>query len=82
MGAYTFSKEPPFTIEQISQEPIVARGFYEGEEYRTWRPLRVVFPGGFLADEKFIWVAYGRQDHEVWLVKLDKQGLLDSLKKI
>lgn len=79
MGAYTFSKDPPFSIEKISPRPIVGKNFYEGITHRTWKPLRVVFPGGFVFDDQFIWVVYGRQDHEVWVVKLDRNKLMNSL---
>jgi predicted GH43/DUF377 family glycosyl hydrolase len=79
MGAYTFSRKPPFAITRISSEPIVGKNFYIGQEYTTWKPLRVVFPGGFVLDDRFIWIAYGRQDHEVWIVKIDRKMLLESL---
>jgi predicted GH43/DUF377 family glycosyl hydrolase len=81
MGAYTFESSYPFAITGISPHPIVARTFYEGKMYDdlNWKPLRVVFPGGFIADENYIWVVYGRQDHESWVVKLDKAKLLDNL---
>lgn len=79
MGAYVFSSTPPFEIKKISSEPIFSQNFYNGKPYKMWRPLQVVFPMGFFFNDQFIWVAYGRQDHEVWIVKLDKQGLYDSL---
>lgn len=79
IGAYTFSGQPPFSITRVSPEPIVAPDFYHSPEYKTWKPLKVVFPGGFINDENFIWIAYGKQDHEIWIVKLDKKGLYDSL---
>lgn len=79
MGAYTFSSEPPFRITSISPEPIVGKDFYNGPTYKTWKPLRVVFPGGFVFDGDYIWIAYGRQDNEIWVTKLDKEGLLNSL---
>ena len=79
MAAYTFSAEPPFHLTSMSPEPIVGKNFYKGPAYKTWKPLRVVFPGGYVADEKYIWVLYGRQDHEIWVAKMDKKGLLDSL---
>jgi len=79
MGAYTFSAKPPFHLTRISPEPIVGKNFYKGPAYKTWKPLRVVFPGGFVSDDRFIWIVYGRQDHESWMVKLDKKQLLDSL---
>jgi predicted GH43/DUF377 family glycosyl hydrolase len=80
MGAYMFSPEPPFAITQISPEPIVANGFYSGPVYKSsQKPARVVFPGGYIFNEDYIWIAYGRQDQEVWILKLDKKKLLASL---
>lgn len=80
MGAYTFNKEPPFEITKVSSTPIISLGFYEGKQYTPyWHPVHVVFPCGFIATKRFVYVSYGRQDHEIWLVKLDKQGLKESL---
>jgi predicted GH43/DUF377 family glycosyl hydrolase len=80
MGAYTFSNEPPFAITAISPSPIIGKGFYNGINYaHYWKPVRCVFPCGYIFDEKFIWIAYGRDDHECWIAKLDKKGLLESL---
>jgi len=80
MGAYTFSAKPPFEISRISLGPIFGKGFYEGIDYDyTWKPLHVVFPGGFVHNDKYFWVVYGKQDHELWVVKLDKEELLKSL---
>jgi len=82
MGAYTFDKESPFSIRKVSPEPIFGADFYTGPAHKPWKPLRVVFPGGFVFDDQHIWVVYGRQDFEVWVVKLEKKGLLNSLKEI
>lgn len=82
MGAYTFSNDPPFDLKKISKKPIFGKTFYQPPYYKTWKPLRVVFPGGFIHDENFIWIAYGRQDHEVWVAKLDKKLLFKSLKDV
>ena len=79
MGAYTYSSNFPFAITGISKAPIVEKSFYTGPLYKTWKPLRVIFPDGFVFDDQFIWITYGRQDHELWIAKLDKQGLLNSL---
>jgi predicted GH43/DUF377 family glycosyl hydrolase len=80
MGAYLFTAIPPFELTQVSPEPIVGRGFYWGEVYKPyWHPVRSIFPGGFILDEDFVWIVYGRQDHEMWLIKLDRRGLLNSL---
>ncbi len=83
MAAYTFSSEYPFEITSISPEPIFGTNFYHGAEYqRYWGSIRCVFPCGHIVDGDYIWISYGRQDHEVWIVKLDKQGLLNSLNRL
>lgn len=79
MGAYTFENRPPFAITAISQTPIVGKGFYHGQEYAMIKPCRVVFPCGIVIDDQFAWVVFGRQDHEVWMAKLEKRGLYESL---
>lgn len=80
MGAYTFSREPPFTITSISPEPIIGINFYQGAQYVPyWKPVCVVFPCGFIFEGDYIWLSYGRQDHEIWIAKIDRQQLLNSL---
>lgn len=80
MGAYTYKAEPPFEITAISPEPIFGKNFYNGATYKPyWGAVNVVFPCGYLFNEKFIWVVYGRQDHEIWVVKLNREKLLASL---
>lgn len=82
-GAYTFSSKPPFHILSISPEPIIGQGFYSGPDYKPyWHPVRVVFPCGFLMDEEFVSVFFGKQDHECWVVKLHKAKLLNSLRTL
>ncbi|MDA0713150.1 MAG: hypothetical protein O2897_04095, partial [bacterium] len=80
IGAYTFSAEQPFEINNISPEPIVGQGFYNGIEYHPyWKPVKVVFPAGYIMNQESIWIAYGRDDHEIWIAQLDKVNLLASL---
>ena len=79
MGAYTFEKDAPHAIKSISKKPIIGKNFYNGPLHKTWKPLRVIFPGGFIFDDQHIYVAYGRQDHEIWIVKMDRDALLTSL---
>lgn len=79
MGAYLFDSQPPFTIKKISPHPIVSKNFYNGKTHPTWKPLQVVFPCGYIHNKKYLWVSYGRQDHEAWIIKLDKAGLIKSL---
>ena len=77
----TFSSQPPFRITRVSPEPIIGRGFYHGPLYRYyWKPSEIVFPCGILLDSEFIWVTFGRQDHEICVAKIDKKGLLAYLK--
>ncbi len=80
MGAYTYEAAPPFTITRTSKIPIVGDRFYNGFEYRPyWKPVKVVFPCGFIHDYNYVWVVYGKDDHEIWITKLDKNKLLESL---
>lgn len=83
MGAYIFEKNSPFKIIQISPTPIIAKGFYTGANYKHyWRPIQAIFPCGILSNEHYIWITYGRQDHECWIMKLDKKGLMKSLVQV
>jgi predicted GH43/DUF377 family glycosyl hydrolase len=83
IGAYTFSQHPPFEITALSPEPIITEGFYEGKEYEPyWKPVRVVFPCGYIMDNHYIYLSYGRQDHEIWIVQMDKYKLLESLVQV
>lgn len=80
MGAYVYNLEPPFEITHFSSLPIIAKGMYDGELYKPyWKPIMCVFPCGHICDDQYVWVTYGRQDREVWITKLDKKGLLESL---
>ena len=82
MGAYTFSLHHPFKITRISPEPIIGENFYRGpfySTYKNWSSVRGVFPCGLIMDDEAIWVTYGKQDHEMWVVKLDQKKLLESL---
>lgn len=75
MGAYLFNGQPPFAITKVSPQPIIGKGLYDN-------PLlykRVIYPGGYIMDDHNIWIAYGREDCECWILKLNKKGLLDSL---
>ncbi len=80
VGAYLFSLEPPFTLLKISPEPIVGKDFYKGKHYKPyWKPIRCVFPCGYVTKGMHIWMAYGRNDHECWIAKIDKAGLFKSM---
>lgn len=78
MGAYTFSAEPPFAITQISPMPIIAPGFYT----RSYYEKLVIFPGGFIVSGSTIYLAYGKDDSEIWIATLDKAALKKSLQRV
>jgi predicted GH43/DUF377 family glycosyl hydrolase len=80
MGAYSFSCQPPFKIEQISKRFITAEKFYSGPSYEPyWKPVKVVFPCGLVSDKEHFLVSYGRDDHECWIATLLKSKLMESL---
>jgi predicted GH43/DUF377 family glycosyl hydrolase len=83
MGAYTFSKQPPFSITKVSPTFLSYPGFYSGQSYTPyWQPVKVVFPCGIVIDQDVIFLSYGRDDHECWIAKLSKSELLQSLTKL
>ena len=75
MGAYTFSKDPPFHITKMSASPIIGDNFYTPSSFYK----RVVFPGGCVISDSYIYVAYGKDDREIWIATLDKAALKRSL---
>lgn len=42
----------------------------------------IVFPMGFTFDDRFLYVSYGKNDKTPWCLKLDKEGLIASLKPV
>jgi len=78
MGAYTFNAEPPFQITKITTSPIIADGFYTQSSYNK----RVVFPGGYIVEDPYIYVVYGKDDNEIWIVQIDKAQLKNELKTV
>ena len=74
-GAYTFSAEPPFEMTKISPQPIMGEDFYLSSSCEK----RVVFPGGFAISGPYIYLAYGKDDSEIWVATLDKEALQASL---
>lgn len=75
MGAYTFSKDPPFEITKMTPTPIIAKGFYTKSDCDK----RVIFPGGLVISDSNIHVAYGKDDREVWIATFDKDQLKNFL---
>lgn len=76
MGAYTFSAEPPFEMTKMTSSPIKAEGFYTNSSYYK----RVIYPGGFVIAGDLIYLAYGKDDSEIWIATIDKNKLLQQMK--
>lgn len=75
MGAYTFSAKPPFQITKMTPLPIISKGFYTKSNYH----LRVIFPGGYVISGSKIYLAYGKDDNEIWVATIDKDLLKEVL---
>ena len=75
MGAYTFSATPPFQILKMTEKPILGKDFYTP----SYREKRVVFPGGFVDAGETLYLAYGKDDCEIWVAILDKKELKRAL---
>lgn len=75
MGAYTFSAQPPFSLTKTSPSPIVADGMYSPNVDNK----HVIFPGGYIIEGDSIYISYGKDDCEIWVAKLSKRQLMDSL---
>lgn len=78
MGAYTFTPNPPFNFTKMSPTPIVCKEFYTNCSYHK----RVIFPGGFAVVDPYIYVAYGREDREIWIATLNKRKLFKSMMRL
>jgi predicted GH43/DUF377 family glycosyl hydrolase len=78
MGAYTFATTPPFSLTRMTDLPILTPDLYTISN----RQKRVVFPGGFIVCGSSIYVAYGKDDCEIWMMTLDKEELKKALKPI
>lgn len=90
MGAYLLcNKAPDYKVIKLSSKPIITKAMYTGNWVNN--PIAyhhidyVVFPMSFLisnenkVEDKKIYLLYGKQDQEGWMVTLQYQRLLDSL---
>ena len=75
MGAYAFSATPPFAITRMTTRPIVSDGFYTPSNHEK----RVIFPGGFAMMGEKIYLAYGKDDCEIWIMTMDKEELKKAM---
>lgn len=87
IGAYTFSAEPPFKLTRISPYPIGVEEFYSPSHTPSFKvptnyKKKVVFPGGMAVSGSNLYVAYGKDDSEIWIATIDKAALMKSLVKV
>lgn len=75
MGAYSFSAQPPFEITKITTSYIDHPSFYTNSPYNK----RVIYPGGYVSDGSDLYVAYGKDDCEVWIATIDFEELKKSM---
>lgn len=79
IGAYLFENQPPFTIKGITSTPLLHPSFFDGDTSLPHKPLKVVFPCGYLIKNNTIYLIYGKQDSEVWIASIDLISFLDSM---
>ena len=74
MGAYTFEKNLPFSPLAVTPSPVG-----QPQDYTKENQHKVVFPGGLVIENDFIYVAWGKNNKQVCLTVFDKKKLLDSM---
>jgi hypothetical protein len=78
MGVYVFAAQPPFSIQLVSQTPLVGAGFYDESKANT--QSRIIFPVGLLVlpNGDFV-VSYGKDDSRMRVARFDRRKLMQTL---
>ncbi len=74
MGAYTFEKDPPFSICKMTIQPLG-----DLTDYTQNNSSKVVFPAGLVVEDNFVHVAWGKADRQIFITTFDKEKLLTSM---
>lgn len=86
MGSIAFCPHPPFNVHLISAHPIVNESMYQGKWTDSKNIDYVMFPIGIVLDpvdpDKYVWISFGHQDIEGWVVKFELDGLFDSMETV
>lgn len=86
MGAITFCPKPPFNVHTISRHPIVNESMYKGKWTDSPKIDYVMFPIGIMRDREkendFVWLSFGHQDIEGWVVQFELDGLFQSMELV
>lgn len=74
MGAYTFGRDPPFSVRTMTPRPLG-----DLTDYTQDNSSKVVFPGGMVVQDNFIHVAWGKADKQIFITTFDREKLLASM---
>jgi predicted GH43/DUF377 family glycosyl hydrolase len=77
MGAYTFDKEPPFSIRSITHRPLGTL-----LDYTEDNSIKVVFPAGIVVQDHEILISWGKGDKQIWITVFDREKLLSSMQPL
>jgi len=74
MGAYTFDKDPPFSVRTITLRPLG-----DLTDYTQENSHKIVYPGGMVVQDNFIHMAWGKDDRQIFITTFDREKLLASM---
>ena len=78
IGVCVFAAKPPFSIQLVSEMPLVGAGFYNESEANT--ESRVIFPVGLVAlPSGDFAVSYGKDDSSMRVARIDRRKLMATL---
>lgn len=78
-----YCRDPPFAITHISPEPLIHPSMVNETLGWAYKVVDyIVFPMGFTFDDRFLYLSYGKNDKTPWILKLEKEGLIASLKPV
>ena len=75
MGVAVFATQPPFSIQLMSEMPVVSAGFYDAPK----QTRHVIFPQGLIVLPDAFLVTYGRDDRRMRLARFERRKLLEAL---
>jgi predicted GH43/DUF377 family glycosyl hydrolase len=76
MGAYTFDAKAPFSVRSMTSP------LGQLSDYNHQNICKVVFPGGLVFEEKFVRVAWGKNDKQIIITTFDRDKFMASLKPV
>lgn len=76
-------REPPFAITHMSPEPLIHPSMVNETLGWAYKVVDyIVFPMGFVFDDQYLYLSYGKNDKSSWVLKFEKEGLLASLRPV